>query len=187
VLSAGRLNAARLSADYFSHLEFGPWSRYGQRRTVSSGHTSWEEGRLMGKKVSNVAIIFGCSLMVLGLCFLPAALGNHPDPAILGGGVCLFSLGALMASSGMYLKAVAAQAGAPAGVAAGAAKGPVKRARGGCDLCGTESPAVNCKVHQVHLCGDCLGKHYDFRSCVYVPSTRRPATVKVMARGAGKA
>ena len=137
----------------------------------------------MGKKVSNVAIIFGCSLMVLGLCFLPAALGSHPDPAILGGGVCLFSLGALMAAGGIYLKAVAAQAGTPAGPA----KAQPKRARGGCDLCGTESPVVNCKVHQVHLCGDCLGKHYDFRSCVYVPSTRRTAPVKVMAKGAGRA
>ena len=137
----------------------------------------------MGKKLSNVAIVFGCCLMVLGLCFLPAALGNHPDPAILGGGVCLFSLGALMAASGMYLKAVAAKTNSPAGPA----KVPAKRARGGCDLCGTESPVVNCKVHQVHLCGDCLSKHYDFRSCVYVPSSRRTAPIKVMAKGAGRA
>lgn len=134
----------------------------------------------MGKKISSVAIIFGCGLMVLGLCFLPAALGNHPDPAILGGGVCLFSLGALMAASGTYLKAVALPGGAPAA----AAKAPLKRSRGGCDLCGTESPVVNCRVHQVHLCGDCVGKHYDFRSCVYVPSTRRPAPAKAMARAA---
>lgn len=137
----------------------------------------------MGKKISSVAIVFGCSLMVLGLCFLPAALGNHPDPAIMGGGVLLFSLGTLTAAGGTYLKAVAAQADSPAAPA----KPQAKRARGGCDLCGTESPVVNCKVHQVHLCGDCLGKHYDFRSCVYVPSTRRPAPAKTMARAAGKA
>lgn len=173
-----------LSADYFSHLEFGRRSRYCQRRTFPALKSSGEEGRPMGKKISSVAIVFGCSLMFLGLCFLPAALGNHPDPAILGGGVILFSLGALMAAGGTYLKAVAL----PAGADAGPAKAQLKqRARGGCDLCGVEAPAVNCKVHQVHLCGDCLGKHYDFRSCVYVPSTRRPAPVKVMARGAGKA
>jgi hypothetical protein len=33
-------------------------------------------------------------------------------------------------------------------------------------------------VHQLHLCADCLGKHYDFRSCAYVPSTRRGVTAK---------
>jgi hypothetical protein len=148
-----------------------------------SAQVSGEEGRPMGKKISNVAIVFGCGLMILGLCFLPAALGSHPDPAILGGGVLLFSLGTLTAAAGTYLKAVAAQAVTPAGPAKAAAK----RSRGGCDLCGTESPVVNCKVHQVHLCGDCLGKHYDFRSCVYVPSTRRTAPVKVMAKGAGRA
>jgi len=137
----------------------------------------------MGKKISSVALFFGCGLMVLGLCFLPAALGSHPDPAIQGGGVLLFSLGTLTAAGGTYLKAVTAQAGTPTGLA----KAPAKRSRGGCDLCGTESPAVNCKVHQIHLCGDCLGKHYDFRSCVYVPSTRRAAPVKVMAKGAGRA
>jgi hypothetical protein len=134
----------------------------------------------MGKKISNVGIIFGCCLMFLGLCFLPAALGNHPDPAILGGGICLFALGALMASGGIYLKAVALQGGTPAGPA----KAPAKKARGGCDLCGTESPVVNCRVHQVHLCGDCVAKHYDFRSCVYVPSTRRVAAAKPLARAA---
>jgi hypothetical protein len=161
------------------------WSLGGEAAIVErfSAQVSWEEGRRMGKKVSSVALVFGCGLMVLGLCFLPAALGSHPDPAILGGGVLLVSLGALTAAGGAYLKAVSAQAGTPAGPA----KTPLKRARGGCDLCGTESPAVNCKVHQVHLCGDCLGKHYDFRSCVYVPSTRRTAPVKVMAKGAGRA
>src|SRR5690349_332123 len=141
------LNAecCRLSAHYFSHLEFKPRSRYGQRRTVSAAPVSGEEGRPMGKKISSVAIIFGCSLMLIGLCFLPAALGSHPDTAILGAGICLFAMGALMAAGGTYLKAVALQGSTPAGPA----KAPAKRARGGCDLCGTESPVVNCRVHQV--------------------------------------
>jgi hypothetical protein len=134
----------------------------------------------MGKKISSVGIFFGCCLMFVGLCFLPAALGNHPDPAILGGGICLFAFGALMASGGTYLKAVALQGSTPAGPA----KVPAKRSRGGCDLCGTESPVVNCRVHQVHLCGDCVSKHYDFRSCVYVPSTRRTASSKPLAKAA---
>ena len=137
----------------------------------------------MGQKASSWVVVAGCFLMLTGLCFLPAALGAHPDEAILGAGVCLFALGALVAAGGLYLKASALQAGA----AAGPAKSQSKRVRGGCDLCGTDSPVVNCRVHQLHLCGNCLGEHYDFRSCVYVPSTRRPAPGKAPARFAAKA
>jgi hypothetical protein len=42
-------------------------------------------------------------------------------------------------------------------------------------------------VHEIHLCGNCLGDHYDFRSCAYVPSTRRTAPSKPAARFAAKA
>lgn len=132
----------------------------------------------MGQKASGLAIGAGCLLMVAGLCFLPAAFGNHSDPAILGAGLCLFAFGTLMAAIGVYLKAQALKGGAVAEPA------QAKRVRGGCDLCGTDSPVVNCRVHQLHLCGECLGKHYDFRSCVYVPSTRRPAAAKPQARAA---
>jgi hypothetical protein len=142
-----------------------------------------EEGILMGQKASGWAIFLGCVLMLTGVCFLPAALGAHPDPAILGAGVCLFALGTLMAAGGIYLKARALQTGA----AAGPGKPQSKRVRGGCDLCGTDSPVVNCRVHQLHLCGNCVGEHYDFRSCVYVPSTRRPAPGKPLVRFAAKA
>src|SRR5713101_6974645 len=119
----------------------------------------------MGQKASSLVVVAGCFLMLTGLCFLPAALGAD---------VCLFALGALVAAGGLYLKASALQAGA----AAGPAKSQSKRVRGGCDLCGTDSPVVNCRVHQLHLCGGCVGEHYDFRSCVYVPSTRRTAPAK---------
>jgi hypothetical protein len=139
-----------------------------------------EEGILMGQKVSGWAILLGCFLMLTGLCFLPAALGTHPDQAILGAGICLFAGGALMVAGGLYLKARALQAG----IAADPGKSQSKRVRGGCDLCGTDSPVVNCRVHQVHLCGNCVGQHYDFRSCIYVPSTRRPAAAKALARAA---
>jgi hypothetical protein len=137
----------------------------------------------MGQKASSWAIVSGCFLMLAGICFLPAALGVHPDTAILGAGVCLFSAGALVAAGGLYLKARVLQTGP----VAGSAKPQSKRVRGGCDLCGTDSPVVNCRVHQLHLCGNCVGEHYDFRSCVYVPSTRRPASTKALARLAAKA
>jgi len=47
-------------------------------------------------------------------------------------------------------------------------------------------PVIHCKVHQVHMCAECLGQHYDFRTCSYVPSTRRPATkAKNLAKARG--
>jgi len=139
-----------------------------------------EEGILMGQKAGGWLIFLGCLLILIGLCLLPAALGAHQDQAILGAGMCAFAMGALVAAGGIYLKASALQATA----AAGPAKVQSKRVRGGCDLCGTDSPVVNCRVHQLHLCGNCLGEHYDFRSCVYVPSTRRTAPAKGLARAA---
>src|SRR5712692_5885064 len=136
-----------------------PFSAFNKRKRLSLV----EEGVLMGQKVSSWAIVSGCFLMLTGLCFLPAALGSRPDPAILGAGICVFATGALVAAGGFYLKARVLQAGA----AAGPAKPQSKRVRGGCDLCGTDSPVVNGRVHQLHLCGNCVGEHYDFRSCAY--------------------
>ena len=138
--------------------------------------TYLKEGIVMGQKVSGGAVVLGCLMMFFGLCFLPAALGSKPDPVALGAGTSLFAVGTLMIAAGIYLKARVLQGGGPV-----EAKVQPKRSRGGCDLCGTESPVVNCKVHQVHMCGDCLGRHYDFRSCVYVPSTRRQTAPKARA------
>lgn len=126
-------------------------------------------------KASGWLIVVGCLLMLIGLTFLPAALGQHPDEGILGLGICMFALGALIAAGGIYLKARAAHSNAPA---ANASNAQPKRVRGGCDLCGSETPVIHCRVHDVHMCGTCLANHYDFRSCAYVPSTRRTAGQK---------
>ena len=134
-------------------------------------------------KTSGWVTIAGCFLMLLGLCFLPAALGSHPDEAILGAGVSIFCLGALTSAGGIYLKARALQLGA----AAPRVTPTPKRVRGGCGLCGTETPVIHCRVHEIHLCANCLGDHYDFRSCAYVPSTRRTTPAKAAARFAAKA
>ena len=133
----------------------------------------------MGQKLSSVALIGGSSLMLLGLALVPAALSQEKDEAILGAGICAFAFGALIAAAGLYLKAKAASAGR-----AGGQNATPKAIRGGCDLCGTELPVIHCRVHNVHICGNCLAQHYDFRSCVYVPSTRRPAAARANARAA---
>jgi hypothetical protein len=108
-----------------------------------------------------------------GVCFLPAALGEHGDSNLLGLGASVFGMGALLIAVGVYLKAQALQPASGGPPAAKENTGLEKRPRGGCDLCRKETPVVHCKVHQFHLCGRCLAEHYDFRACVYVPSTRR--------------
>ena len=121
----------------------------------------------MGRKLSLVLILVGSLLMFLGLTLLASGATQRQDESISGVGICAFSLGALISTSGVYLRARALHATIPA------TPKPQPKARGGCDLCGVESPAVMCRVHQLHLCPNCLAKHYDTRSCVYVPSTRR--------------
>jgi hypothetical protein len=125
----------------------------------------------MSSKAANWIIAAGAVLMAIGLCFLPAALGERPDADLLEVGACLFSLGALIIAAGMYTKARMVQMEIASGEPR---KEPTsnQRVRGGCDLCGTEAPVVQCKVHQLHLCGSCLAQHYDVRSCAYVPTTR---------------
>lgn len=105
-------------------------------------------------------------------------MGAQIEVTLLALGACALSLGSLTAAAGVYLKARLLQ-GQPG--TAGEAKSAHRRGRNGCDICG-DTPVVNCKVHQVHLCADCLGNHYDFRSCAYVPSTRRQGA-KTTAKG----
>lgn len=132
----------------------------------------------MSSKLSTALILFGSFLMLLGLCFLPGGLSNK-DQTILGAGIIAISFGSMWIAGGIYIKARAVQAGG--GSTAGAEP---KVTRGGCDLCGTDSPVIHCRVHQIHICSECVGRHYDFRSCVYVPSTRRPTPAKPSSRAA---
>ena len=113
---------------------------------------------------------FGSFAAVIGLLMLPAALGEHPDTSLLVLGACGISLGSMIAASGIYFKARILQSN---GHFNGTEAKPTRRIRGGCDICHGDLPVIHCKVHQVHMCADCLGQHYDFRTCAYAPSNRR--------------
>jgi hypothetical protein len=127
----------------------------------------------MTSRAGSWMITAGALAGFCGLCVLPAALlGEHRDVTLLGLGACLLSLGALSTASGIYWKARLLQSLIPTGTADGESKS--RRVRGGCQLCGTETPVIQCRVHQLQLCPICLAEHYDFRSCAYVPTTRRP-------------
>ena len=131
-------------------------------------------------RISHWMMIAGATLMVGGLLCVPAMIERHLDIELVAVGSGLFALGALAIASGFYLKAQVAQAEVET------LAGPKRRMSGGCELCATEFPVVRCKVHQLDLCGHCLTKHYDFRSCAYVPVPRsgNPAGRSVKAHSA---
>jgi hypothetical protein len=125
--------------------------------------------------------------MLIGLCFLPAALGEPHDADLLELGACQFSLGTLIVAAGIYAKARGVQLAIASGEPRKEPAVSNPRVRGGCDLCGTEAPVVQCQTHKNHMCGSCLAKHYH-RSCVYVPTTRtasnKAGNFAASARGA---
>lgn len=123
----------------------------------------------MPSKLANWLTIAGLLGLALALSCVPAAFRNRTDSSVLSLAACLFSASMSLVAGGMYVKARWLRNQLPAD--AGAAR-PAK-VRGGCELCARENPVIHCRVHELHLCGDCLADHYDFRSCVYVPTTRR--------------
>ena len=135
----------------------------------------------MTGKVSTWLIAIGAMTILVGLCCLPAAFGQHPDPSLLGMGGAIFGMGALLLAGGLYFKAQMLEVNGSAKETA-----PAARNRGGCELCGSDVPVIHCRVHQLHMCSTCLAQHFDPRSCSYVPPTRKPAkSGKGMARARG--
>lgn len=126
----------------------------------------------MATKFGNWLIGIGCFIVLAGLCILPAAYGPNGEKALLGLSMLVLSTGMMLIAGGLYVKARTLGESTSASSSSGG-----KRARkAACDRCGKYAPVIQCRVHQLHLCADCLGDHYDFRSCAYVPSTRRGAT-----------
>jgi len=121
----------------------------------------------MSSKIGNGIIALGAVGFCIGLICIPAALVDNKDASVLAFGAGLFSMGALLISVGMYAKAKALAA-APREEAPSP-----RKLRGGCEICRGDVPVIACKVHNVQLCAACLTEHYDFRSCAYVPATRR--------------
>jgi hypothetical protein len=139
----------------------------------------------MPSRTSNWIIALGAIVGFAGVCCLAAAVGDHSDSNLLGPGATFFGMGSLILASGIYLKASALQG---QGTGRAAKEGSARRpAHGSCDLCKAEDAVILCRVHQFHLCSHCLSEHYDFRSCVYVPSVRRMTSrsAKAMAAHGG--
>jgi hypothetical protein len=125
----------------------------------------------MALKIGSWIVGVGCFLAFVGLCFLPAAFGVQRDTTEFAAGAMVFSTGMVLAAAGFYMKArYWGEVEGSKSRSSGKAKRKV------CNSCGTQESAVECRVHNVNLCPECLGKHYDFKSCAYVPSTRPTST-----------
>jgi hypothetical protein len=156
-----------------------------QPKFAASLHSA-EKVRNMSSQTGTWLIAVGALGACIGIVVLPAALGEHPDTSLLILGACGVSMGSIVASTGIFLKARAMQAPAGKQAASAEPKNPARRVRGGCDICHGDLPVIHCKVHQVHLCTECLGQHYDVRTCSYVPSARGAAAkAKNLAKARG--
>ena len=125
----------------------------------------------MPEHTSSWTIGAGSLIVLFSLCLLAAAVTDRSDQGLLAIAASSFSLGALTVACGIYLKARALGAGKHV-----LEEAPAKSKTGGCERCEAEAPVIHCRVHHLHLCGTCLAEHYDFRSCAYVPSTRKPTS-----------
>jgi len=138
----------------------------------------------MSTRLANLLIGLGAFGILVGLCLFPVAMGDHGDSSLLPMGACALSLGSLAVASGIYVKARTVK---PEGRVSAEAKAQPKRVRGGCDICRGDFPIIHCKVHQVHMCTDCMREHFDVRSCIYAPSTRgqagKPESLAARSRG----
>jgi hypothetical protein len=138
----------------------------------------------MSQKICNWMIAVGALITFVGLLFFPSALmGANKEDNLLGAGMAVFSVGALLMAVSFYFKAkyLTTAETDPTRLAVGA-----KRRRGNCDGCQQEMAVVQCTMHKKALCINCLSKHYESRACVYVPAVRRPATRSVRGASAGR-
>jgi hypothetical protein len=136
----------------------------------------------MPEHTSSWTIGAGSVIVLFSLCLLAASVTDRSDQGLLAIAASSFSIGILTIACGIYLKARALGPRKP-----DLDETPAKSKTGGCERCEAEAPVIHCRVHHLHLCGTCLAEHYDFRSCAYVPSTRKPTTGKPTKGMAAKA
>jgi hypothetical protein len=129
--------------------------------------------------VGKIMVVFGIILILGGLAFLPAGFGPDGDPSVMAGGMGVFSLGSLATGLGLYLNARQLRAG-------GAEKKPEKKAAPAfklppCEACEETQQVFVCANHGSALCASCMHTHFDPRSCLLTPASRRiakPATAR---------
>lgn len=130
----------------------------------------------MPSKMSKIMIGFGAALLLVGLAFVPAGFGPDGDPSVMAGGMGIFSFGSLLIGLGFYLNAREVHAAIKAEKTSAVSK------TGACEACEENPQVILCTTHAAGLCAACLHTHFDPRSCVFTPASRRLAKA-ASARG----
>ena len=123
----------------------------------------------MSSKISKIMIGFGSALLLVGLAFVPAGFGPDGDPSVMAGGMGIFSFGSLVIGLGFYLNAREVHAAIRAEKTIAAAK------TGMCEACEGNAQVILCTTHAAGLCASCMHTHFDPRSCVFTPASRKLA------------
>lgn len=136
----------------------------------------------MSQKILTGLIAVGILIAFIGMLFIPAAFNGKEttNDNLMGGGLAIFALGALMISAGLYAKGRVLRAKIESDPNMMALLNNGKK----CDVCHSAGPVVQCTMHRVVLCSVCLNQHYDNRACVYVPASRRLASRAARASAA---
>ena len=140
------------------------------------------QGFNLTDKILKTLIVIGVLTCFSALLALPAALAGNKDQELLGTALAFFGLGALMIALSLYLQSRALQSRISADPNVIAALQSGKR-KGTCDNCKSAIPVIQCTMHRVTLCANCLVQHYDSRGCVYVPATRKNPRARATAAG----
>ncbi len=171
------------------HITSVIFSRYPVRSIFILGAApgkpgSWtaHRGITLNDKILKAMIIVGALVSLAGVMALPSALSGNKDPELLGTALAFFGMGAVLMALSFYLQARAlrSQINADPNIIAALQAG---KRKGTCDSCKAAGAVIQCTMHRVSLCPNCLAQHYDSRGCVYVPAVRKNARSRAGAAG----
>ncbi len=142
----------------------------------------YAQGLILTDKILKTLLVVGVLISFAGLVAIPGALSGHKDQELLGTALAFFGLGTLLVAVSLYLQSRALRSQIDADPNLLAALQGSKR-KGPCDNCKSAGSIVQCTMHRVYLCANCLVQHYDSRGCVYVPAVRKSTRSRANAAG----
>lgn len=115
--------------------------------------------------------------MVVGLIMLVVSMSESATKGTtLPWSSLVFSLGVLITSTGVYLRAGDVDERFRPTREAGQARQDLLRLNGMCSVCMREPAIIRCTLHDVKICWICLSRH-DTAWCDYAPCGRKSTAV----------
>lgn len=121
--------------------------------------------------------VAGGALMLLGLLTLVGGLsGTDTASSAVGWSSFIFSIGVLITSAGMLVRARQMEERIRPSKEVGQARQDLLRQNGACSVCKQEPAIIRCNLHNAKICGACLASH-DTAWCEYAPCGRKSTAV----------